>query len=172
MERSSNPGLRRVNLPRVSYRASQCKELRSFKSNSKTCKIITIQKKLNHKILNTLWLSHIFKWFYKSKIWPYFLPGLGNGHPFFSKELSVLFRSFKKNRTFFAFFSVLFKRTEQSLRYFPFFLKEQNDLCILFRFFKKNGMFFTFFSVLYKRTERSFWFHKSYKHGKSRKKRM
>ena len=44
--------------------------------------------------------------------------------PFFSKEhsvLCVLFRSFKKNGTFFAFFSVLLKRTERSLRSFPFF---------------------------------------------------
>ena len=29
--------------------------------------------------------------------------------------------------------SVLFKRTERSLRSFPFFIKEQNDLCVLFR---------------------------------------
>ena len=64
------------------------------------------------------------------------------GHPFFSKErsvLSVLFRSFKKNGTFFPFFSILFKRTEHSFRYFPFFTKECS---ILFRSFKKNGTFF------------------------------
>ena len=35
------------------------------------------------------------------------------GHPFFSKE-----------RNFLAFFSVLYKRTEQSLSSFPFFIKE------------------------------------------------
>ena len=29
--------------------------------------------------------------------------------------------------------SVLFKRTERSLRSFPFFYKERNDLCVLFR---------------------------------------
>ena len=28
--------------------------------------------------------------------------------------------------------SVLFKRTERSLRSFPFFIKEQNNLCVLF----------------------------------------
>ena len=45
------------------------------------------------------------------------------GHPFFSKEcfiLCILFRSFKKNVLFSAFFSVLFKRTERFLRSFPF----------------------------------------------------
>ena len=44
------------------------------------------------------------------------------GHPFFSKERNIL-----------AFFPVLYKRTEQSLRSFPFFIKEQNNLCILSR---------------------------------------
>ena len=44
------------------------------------------------------------------------------GHPFFSKE-----------RNGFAFFSVLYKRTEQFLHSFPFFIKEWNDLCVLFR---------------------------------------
>ena len=44
------------------------------------------------------------------------------GHPFFSKERNDL-----------AFFSVLYKRTEQSLCSFPFFIKERNDLCVLFR---------------------------------------
>ena len=29
--------------------------------------------------------------------------------------------------------SILFKRTERSLRSFPFFIKERNDLCVLFR---------------------------------------
>ena len=29
--------------------------------------------------------------------------------------------------------TVLFKRTFQSLRSFPFFIKEPNDLCVLFR---------------------------------------
>ena len=46
------------------------------------------------------------------------------GHPFFSKERSVLcilFHSFKKNVPFFVFFSILLKRTERSLRSFPFF---------------------------------------------------
>ena len=50
--------------------------------------------------------------------------GLGNnGHPFFSKEHSVLcllFHSFKKNVPFFAFFSVFLKITECSLRSFLF----------------------------------------------------
>ena len=41
------------------------------------------------------------------------------GHPFFSKERTVL-----------AFFPVLFKRTERSLSSFPFFIKERNDLCV------------------------------------------
>ena len=41
--------------------------------------------------------------------------------------------SFQKNGTIFAFFSILYKRTERSLHSFPFFIKEQNDLCILFR---------------------------------------
>ena len=67
-------------------------------------------------------------------------------------------RSFQKNGTIFAFFSVLYKRTEWSLHSFPFFIK-------------KNGTIFAFFSVLYKRTERSFWFHKSYKNCKSRQKK-
>ena len=42
-------------------------------------------------------------------------------------------RSFQKNDPIFAFFSVLYKRTERSLRSFPFFIKERSDLCILFR---------------------------------------
>ena len=80
------------------------------------------------------------------------------GHPFFSKErsvLSVLFRSFLKNGTFFPFFSVLFKRTERSFRSFPFFSKERNVLSVLFRSLQKNVPFFPFFSVPLKRTERS-----------------
>ena len=44
-------------------------------------------------------------------------------------------RSFQKIVPFFAFFSVLLKRTKHSLRSFPFFLKERNDLCVLFRSF-------------------------------------
>ena len=47
---------------------------------------------------------------------------------FFAKEwsiLSVLFRSLQKNVTFFAFFSVLYKRTLRSFRSFPFFSKER-----------------------------------------------
>ena len=82
------------------------------------------------------------------------------GHPFFSKErsvLSVLFRSFLKNGTFFPFFSVLFKRTERSFRSFPFFSKERNVLSVLFRSLQKNVPFFPFFSVPLKRTERSFY---------------
>ena len=50
------------------------------------------------------------------------ITGLGNGHPFFSKECNVL-----------PFFPVLYKRTERSLRSFPFFIKERNDLCVLSR---------------------------------------
>ena len=82
------------------------------------------------------------------------------GHPFFSKErsvLSVLFRSFLKNGTFFPFFSVLFKRTERSFRSFPFFSKDRNVLSVLFRSLQKNVPFFPFFSVPLKRTERSFY---------------
>ena len=48
--------------------------------------------------------------------------GLGNGHPFFSKERNVL-----------ALFSVLYKRTRSSLRSFPFFIKECGILCVLLR---------------------------------------
>ena len=81
-------------------------------------------------------------------------------------------RSFQKNVPIFAFFSVLYKRTFQSLHSFPFFIKEHSDLCVLFCSLQKNVPIFAFFSVLYKRTEHSFWFHKSYKHCKSRKKRM
>ena len=91
------------------------------------------------------------------------------GHPFFSKErsvLSVLLRSFQKNVPFFLFFYVLFKRTFRSFRSFTFFSKERSVLSVLLRSFQKNVPFFPFFSVLLKRTEcsflRSFWFHKSY----------
>ena len=42
-------------------------------------------------------------------------------------------RSFQKNVPIFAFFSVLYKRTERSLRSFPVFIKERSDLCVLFR---------------------------------------
>ena len=85
--------------------------------------------------------------------------------------------SFQKNATF--------------LRSFSFFIKEQNVFCILSCCLLKNGTIFAFFPVLYKRTERSlqsfaifikewnnlcvllrsFWFHKSYKNCKSRKKK-
>ena len=57
------------------------------------------------------------------------------GHPFFSKEcsvLSVLFRSFQKNIPFFPFFYILFKRTFRSFCSFTFFSKERN---VLFTFF-------------------------------------
>ena len=40
--------------------------------------------------------------------------------------------SFQKNVPIFAFFSVLYKRTEWSLPSFLFFIKEENDLCVLF----------------------------------------
>ena len=40
---------------------------------------------------------------------------------------------FQKNVPIFAFFSVLYKRTERSLRSFLFFIKERNNLCVLFR---------------------------------------
>ena len=43
-------------------------------------------------------------------------------------EAGLGIRSFQKNGTIFAFFSVLYKRTEQSLRSFPFFIKERNVL--------------------------------------------
>ena len=52
------------------------------------------------------------------------------GHPFFSKERSDLC---VLNVPIFAFFSILYKRTEESLRSFPFFIKECSDLCVLFR---------------------------------------
>ena len=57
-----------------------------------------------------------------------YLPGLGNGHPFFSKERNVLaFFSvlYKRTERFFVFFSVLYKRTEHSLLSFTFFIKER-----------------------------------------------
>ena len=60
----------------------------------------------------------------------------------------VLLRSFKKNVAFFAFFSVLCKRTFRSLRSFPFFAKEHCVRCVLFRSLQKNIAFFAFFSVL------------------------
>ena len=66
---------------------------------------------------------------------------------------AMVIRSFQKNVPLFAFFSVLLNITEQSLRSFPFFLKERNVLCFLFRSFKKKGTFFF----------RSFCLHKSYK---------
>ena len=47
--------------------------------------------------------------------------------------------SFQKNVPFFAFFSILLKRTEHSLRSFPIFLKEGNDLCVTYRM-EKNGV--------------------------------
>ena len=81
------------------------------------------------------------------------------GHPFISKECSalcVLFRSFKKNGTFFAFFSVLLKRTERSLRSFPLFRTERS-----FRFHKlpktreKNGKERNVIFFERKRTKRS-----------------
>ena len=48
-------------------------------------------------------------------------------------ESGLGIRSFQKNGMMFAFFSVLYKRTERSLLSFPFFIKERNDVCILFR---------------------------------------
>ena len=69
--------------------------------------------------------------------------------PVFSKERNVL-----------AFFPVLYNRTKRSLRSFPFFIKERDDLCVLSRSLQKNGTFFTFFSVLLKRTGKNvpfFW---------------
>ena len=77
------------------------------------------------------------------------------GHPFFSKECNVL-AIFTKNGTIFAFFSVLYKRTKRSLRYFTLFY-------VLLRSF-------TFFIKERKRTLHSFWLHKSYKNCKSCKK--
>ena len=41
-------------------------------------------------------------------------------------------RSFQKNVPIFEFFSVLYKKTEPSLRSFPFFIKECSDHCVLF----------------------------------------
>ena len=68
------------------------------------------------------------------------------GHPFFSKkwnDLCILFRSLQTNGTIFAFFSILYKRTEWSLRSFPFLIKERNNLCVLFCSLKKNGTVWT-----------------------------
>ena len=104
---------------------------------------------------------------------------------FFSKECNVL-----------AFFAFFMKRTLHS---FTFFIKERCVLCVLLRslkktqrsftfFIKENAVFFVFFYVLNKKMRRSlrsftffikeckktlcsFWFHKSYKNEKSRKKR-
>ena len=42
--------------------------------------------------------------------------------------------SFQKNGTIFALFSVLYKRTERSLRSFPFFIKKRNVFCVLLRY--------------------------------------
>ena len=93
------------------------------------------------------------------------------GHPFFSKErsvLCVLFRSFKKNGTFFAFFSVLYKSMFQSLRSFlflkknvPFFSRVFGDLwdtkerSVLFRSFLKNERECKERNVLLQRTEKN-----------------
>ena len=74
------------------------------------------------------------------------------GHPFFSKErfvLCVLFRSFKKNVPFFAFFSVLLKRTERSLRSFGFHKSPKTR--------EKNGKERNILFFEWKRSERSEW---------------
>ena len=57
------------------------------------------------------------------------LLNLGRG----GHETGLGIRSFQKHVPIFSFFSVLYKRTERSLRSFPFFIKEWNDLCVLFR---------------------------------------
>ena len=67
---------------------------------------------------------------------------------YLGKYSALGIRSFQKNVSIFALFSVLYKRTEQSLRSFTFFIKERN------------------------RTLCSFWFHWTYKNCKFRKKRM
>ena len=59
------------------------------------------------------------------------------GHAFFSKERNVL-----------AFFSVLYKRTQRSLRSFALFIKERGVLCVLLLSLQKNIAFFVFFYVL------------------------
>ena len=54
-------------------------------------------------------------------------------NPFADLVPGLGIRSFQKNVTIFAFFSVLYKRMERSLRSFPFFIKEQNVFCVLLR---------------------------------------
>ena len=63
------------------------------------------------------YFTPVARWLYKLYKSP--APGLG-------------IRSFQKNGTIFAFFSVLYKRTGRSLHSFPFFTKERNNLCVLF----------------------------------------
>ena len=52
---------------------------------------------------------------------------------YFLFRVGLGIRSFQKNGTIFAFFSVFYKRTERSLHSFLFFIKKRNDLCVLFR---------------------------------------
>ena len=78
-------------------------------------------------------------------IYIYILKKERNILAFFCKRTKcsrVLFRSLQKNVAFFAFFSVLCKRTLRSLRSFPFFAKERCVLCVLFHSLEKNGTFF------------------------------
>ena len=93
------------------------------------------------------------------------------GHPFFSKErsvLCVLFHYFKKNIAFFAFFSVLYKSMFHSLRSFlflkknvPFFSRVFGDLwdtkerSVLFCTFLKNKRECKERNVLLQRTEKN-----------------
>ena len=49
-----------------------------------------------------------------------------NTHFFKLKSPGLGIRSFQKNGTIFAFFSILYKRMEPYLHSFPFFIKERN----------------------------------------------
>ena len=67
---------------------------------------------------------HVFIYFFEFVVSRLHVPETRVGHPFFSKECSVLcvlLRSFQKNVPFFPFFYILFKRTFRSFRSFPFF---------------------------------------------------
>ena len=103
------------------------------------------------------------------------------GHVFFSKERNGLV-FFSKERNVLMFFCVLYKknaaffikRTLPSLRSFTFFIKECCILCVLFVLYKRTQhslRSFMFFIKERKRMLHSFWFYKSYKNDKSRRKK-
>ena len=61
---------------------------------------------------------------------------------------------------------------QRSLQSFTFFIKEHSVLCVLYKIMRRSLRSFTCFIKERKRTLRSFWFHKSYKNDKSRKKHV